>query len=84
MKITVLGPGCRKCETLEARVREVLERVGSDAVVEKVDDHAEIARRGVLGTPALAVDGTVVVSGRVPSTEEISTWVGRSAAPSEG
>lgn len=84
MKITVLGPGCVNCETLEERARAAIEGLGAAATLEKVDDYAEIARRGVVSTPALAVDGTVVVSGRVPSIEEISGWVRRAAGAGKG
>lgn len=84
MKITVLGPGCVNCETVADRARAAVEDLGVAATLEKVDDYAEIARRGVVSTPALSVDGTVVVSGRVPSIEEISGWLRRAAGDGEG
>ena len=39
-------------------------------------DYAEIASRGVLGTPGLAIDGTVVIAGRVPTREQVAAWLG--------
>jgi small redox-active disulfide protein 2 len=71
MKIQVLGPGCQNCVTLESRTRRALAACGREATVEKVTDYAEIARLGVMKTPGLVIDGKVVVSGRVPSVEEI-------------
>ena len=71
MIIEVLGPGCAKCESLAERVRAVANRLGLEYDFVKVKDFNEIAKRGVLVTPALAVDGTVKVIGRVPGDEEL-------------
>jgi small redox-active disulfide protein 2 len=77
MNIKVLGPGCKKCHETEKLVREVVAEVGSDAVVEYVTDLAEIAGQGVFSTPAVVIDGKVKVSGKVPSREEIRSWLGK-------
>lgn len=71
MKIKVLGPGCANCATLEKRTSDALAATGVSATVEKVTDFAEIASYGVMSTPALVIDGQVVVSGRVPKADEI-------------
>lgn len=71
MQIKVLGPGCRNCVNLEKATREAVDQLGLDATIEKVTDYADIAAHGVMSTPGLVVDGTVVVSGRVPRTAEI-------------
>lgn len=75
MKIRVYGPGCKNCERTEKVVRDVLTEVGVDADVEKVSDYQEIARAGVMGTPAVSIDGKVVVAGRVPNADEVRTWL---------
>lgn len=72
MKIKVLGPGCKNCETLEQRTRQALDDLGLDAEIEKVTDYGEIAGYGVLKTPGLVVDEQVVVSGKVPSTRALT------------
>ena len=72
MKIKVLGPGCKNCETLEQRTRQALDGLGLDAEIEKVTDYGEIAGYGVLKTPGLVVDEQVVVSGKVPSARAIA------------
>ena len=59
MIIEILGPGCAKCESLVEKTREVANRLGLEYDLVKVRDFNEIANRGVLVTPALAVDGTV-------------------------
>lgn len=71
MEIKILGTGCPKCKSLEQLTREVVERNGIEATVSKVEDIVAIMNYGVMTTPALVVDGKVVVKGRVPSAEEI-------------
>ncbi len=71
MKIKVLGPGCANCQNLEKATRQALADLGLEASVEKVTDYADIAGYGVMSTPALVVDETVMVSGRVPSRAQI-------------
>jgi small redox-active disulfide protein 2 len=72
MHIKILGPGCKNCRHLEAHTRDALAALGLDATVEEVTDYATIAGYGVLKTPGLVVDEQVVVSGRVPGTDEIA------------
>ena len=71
MIIEVLGTGCPKCKALEKVTREVVERNGIDAGIRKVEDIVEIMKYNVMTTPALVVDGKVVVKGRVPSSDEL-------------
>jgi small redox-active disulfide protein 2 len=71
MEIKVLGTGCPKCKTLEKLTREVVEQNGINATVVKVEDIVEIMNFGVISTPALVIDGKVVVKGRVPSADEL-------------
>lgn len=72
MEIKILGSGCAKCAGLEAATRSAIEKLGVDAEFHKVTDPGEIASWGVMSTPALVVDDGVVVSGRVPSADELS------------
>ncbi len=73
MDIKVLGSGCQKCKALEKLTREVVAQEDLDAVITKVEDIMEIMTYGVMMTPALVVDGKVVIRGRVPSAKEIKT-----------
>ena len=75
MEIKVLGPGCPKCKQTEQRIREVVAEAGVEANVEKVTDIMEIAGYGVLGTPAVIIDGQVKSVGKIPSTKEIKSWI---------
>ncbi len=71
MLIQVLGIGCPKCKKMEKTAREAADAAGLEYTLEKVEDVGDIAAMGVMSTPALAVDGKVVISGRVPSSGEI-------------
>jgi small redox-active disulfide protein 2 len=66
MKVQILGTGCAKCRALTANVEKAIAELGIDAEIEKVEKIAEIARMGVLMTPALAVDGQVKSVGLQP------------------
>lgn len=72
MKLKVLGIGCSNCQTLEKRAHEALERLGIVGEIEKVTDLNEIASYGVMRLPALVVDERVILTGRVPKTEELA------------
>ena len=74
--IEVLGPGRQKCQYTEKVVREVVDAAGIDAEIIHVTDYGEIASRGVMSTPGLVIDGEVVISGRVPSREQVACWLG--------
>ena len=73
-RVVIYGAGCAKCQRVEQAVRDVLDEQGLAVDVEKVTDLVAIARAGVLGTPAVAVDGAVKVAGRVPSRNEVTSW----------
>lgn len=71
MKIEVLGTGCAKCKRLAKNVEAAIKDLGIEAELVKVDDITEIMDRGVMLTPALAVDGELKISGRVADVKEI-------------
>lgn len=50
---------------------QAAKELGVSYEMNKVTDLKRIMALGVLRTPALAIDGTVKVAGRVPSVEEI-------------
>ena len=71
LEIEVLGPGCARCETLERNVRAAVQEMGIEAEIRKVSEIKEIAARGILMTPGLAVDGKVVSSGHLLSVNQV-------------
>lgn len=70
MEIKVLGTGCTKCKTLENAIREAVKKSGIEANINKVEDITEIMKM-TMTTPALVINGKVVVKGRVPSQDEL-------------
>jgi small redox-active disulfide protein 2 len=74
-KVTVYGPGCAKCKQAEELVRRVAAEAKAEVEVEKVSDIQAMVKAGILATPAVAVDGVVKVSGRVPKENEVRGWL---------
>jgi small redox-active disulfide protein 2 len=75
MEIKVLGPGCPRCKQTEKIVMQALSEAGVAADVEKVTDMMKIAGYGVMGTPAVVVDGEVKSVGKIPSKEDVKSWL---------
>ena len=75
MKIQILGTGCPKCRKVAEVAAKAVEETGVEAEIVKVTDINEIMNFGVMMTPALAVDGDVKVSGKIPSLEDVKKWI---------
>lgn len=72
-KLQILGTGCPKCKKLAEATEEAAKDLGIEYELEKVTDITAIMSFGVMMTPALAVDGKVKVSGKIPSIAELRT-----------
>lgn len=70
-KIQILGTGCSKCKKLAENTETAAKELGIEYQIEKVTDISEIMKFGVMLTPALAIDGQVKVSGKVPTVQNI-------------
>ncbi len=75
MKIEILGMGCAKCNALYWNVRKAVTELEIRPGIEHVRDINKIVEYGVMSTPALVIDGKIVSSGRIPTTEEIKGWL---------
>lgn len=75
MKIEVLGTGCPKCKKTYNAIKEQLDKLGISAKLVKVEDVNDIVSKGVMITPAVMVDGEIKVEGKVPSVNEITSWL---------
>jgi len=71
MKIIVAGPGCSRCQATEKNVFNAAAELNLDAEIIHVTDVLEFAKMGVFLTPAVIVDGKVVIAGRVPTVGEL-------------
>ena len=72
-KLQILGTGCPKCRKLAEATEEAARGLGIEYQLEKVTDITAIMSFNVMTTPALAVDGKVKVSGKIPSIAELRT-----------
>jgi small redox-active disulfide protein 2 len=79
VKVQILGTGCPKCEKLARVAQAAVGELGIDAEIVKVTDINEITAFNVMMTPALAIDGEVKSSGRIPTLDEIKSWVAGAA-----
>jgi len=70
MKIEILGSGCPKCKTTEEIVKKVVKKIGIKAEVGHVYDINKMIEYGVMMTPAIAIDGKIVIEGKIPTEEE--------------
>ena len=75
LEIKVLGPGCAQCDGLEKELMDVMAETGIVADLEHVRDIKEIGRYGVMGTPALVINGEVMCVGSVPPKSKLTKWL---------
>ncbi len=79
MQLLVIGPGCAKCKTLAQFTEQAAQELGEPYELNKVTDLKQIMALGVMMTPALAVNGTVKVVGKVPSVAELKGILSQAA-----
>jgi len=80
MQILVIGPGCSRCKALAQSTEQAVKELGVTAEINKVTDLKQIMALGVMMTPALAVNGTIKVTGKVPSLAELKDILSQAAA----
>lgn len=73
--VKVYGPGCKRCETAEAMVKDTASRLGIEVEVSKVTDMKSIAMAGVMSTPGISVDGKLVHTGGLPDEAMLEGWL---------
>lgn len=73
--VKVYGPGCKRCETTEAMVKDAAAKLGVEVDVEKVTDPKSIAMAGVMSTPGISVDGKLVHAGGLPDAAKLEGWL---------
>ncbi len=76
MKIQIVGPGCPRCEATERNVFNACAELDLAADISHVRDVRQFAALGVVLTPAVLVDGRLVVAGKVPTVAELKEIFG--------
>jgi len=71
MKIEIYGSGCAKCKKTEEIVRQAVNELNIKAEISKIEDLQKIIDKGIMMTPAVAIDGEIKILGRVPSTQDV-------------
>jgi len=80
MEIKVLGTGCANCKRTIQLIEQVAKAQGVPVTLAKVEDIRDIMGYGVMSTPGVVIDGTVVHAGGVPGREKVEQWLGAGAA----
>jgi small redox-active disulfide protein 2 len=75
LEIKILGPGCANCDRLEREVMEAVSELDLPAGIDHVRDIQKIGKYGVMGFPALIINGKVKTVGRVPMKSELRKWL---------
>jgi small redox-active disulfide protein 2 len=76
--IEVLGPGCARCQTLYENTKAAVDELGIDARVEKIDDVTVMVMRGVMESPALMVNGKLVLAGHLATPHRLGEIISAS------
>jgi len=77
MKIEVLGPGCPTCNATFENVKKALSELGKSAEVVKVTDINTMIEKGIMQTPALIIDGKLIVQGKIATVEQIKQFINK-------
>lgn len=75
LEVKVLGLGCARCAQLTNKIMDLLAALKLPGAVEHVQDAREIAALGVMGSPALVINGQVKAVGNVPADSQIRQWL---------
>jgi Thioredoxin domain len=75
LEIKVLGVGCPRCEKLEQDLMAMMTELNISAGIEHVRDPIDIAGYGVMGSPALIINGEVKAVGSIPPKNKLKEWL---------
>jgi len=73
--VKILGSGCKRCIATADMAAAEAKKLGIDIQLEKVTDFAAIAKFGIVSTPGVVIDGTVVHAGGLPKPEDMAKWL---------
>ena len=79
MLVEVFGPGCGRCrqtvKIMELALEQTGKKPGEDSMIQKIEDPRVGAMRGVMTTPAVAIDGRIVSQGKIPTVDDAKAWI---------
>lgn len=75
MEIKILGSGCMNCKKLYENTKTAVKELGVTAQITKVEDFKDIAKYGVMRTPAIVIDEKVKAFGKVSTVQEVKNYI---------
>lgn len=75
MLIKVICPGCNSCRATANLIREVADARQIQITLDAISDPSDIAALGITRTPAVMIDGKVVLAGGVPEWIDVENWL---------
>ena len=78
MEIKILGTGCPTCRNLHKMALKLKEDKQIDAEIKYSDNVQELVELGVMRSPALVIDGNLVLVGMPPNKEKLLEIINKS------
>lgn len=75
ISVKILGTGCKKCQNLEAKVRDLVSQNNVEATIEKVTDINDMMNYGIMMTPGLVINEEVKSVGIIPKDDQLIEWL---------
>lgn len=73
--IKVLGSGCANCAVTLKLIDDVAKSIDTEVELEKIEEIGDIMSYGVMSTPGVVIDDTVVHAGGVPDRKTVEGWL---------
>jgi hypothetical protein len=83
LQVRILGQGCAQCDKMAREVLAILSESGMAGDFRHVQDIREIGKYGVMGMPALVINGKVKCAGRMPTRGQMLAWLKEAAKESD-
>lgn len=74
-RFLVLGACCQKSKDTFENVKTAVKEMGFDDEVLNIGDYVQIAKYGVMSTPALVIDSKVVSYGKLLKVADVKTLI---------
>jgi len=71
----ILGSGCKNCANTAYMIEKKAAALGVQITLEKITDMGEIMGYGVMSTPGVILDDTLVHAGGMPTSAQVAEWV---------
>lgn len=78
--IQVFGPGCGRCKKAYTAIHNTLEELDlhftEQVQLERIHDIEQMVEAGIMTTPTVMINGSIVLSGGIPSKKQVYSWLG--------